>query len=265
MPFFACLRRVAALAKGMKEILQKTIPFDALAQVKLPGIAPMPPEDWIMVDEAYGAQMVERERLLVGFRPAVLAMESVASAACEELLETVLEACVARGDYQVGAEVRCPDGREVAVDRADPLGTIGRLVQQDFCVLEKQGDEHVMTAAILCFPASWTLEQKIGKPLVGIHIPVEEYDGDLARRVQRLFDGIKVGRPMWRKNALWYRDPDLHQPRRENAPREEVGVGEGDYLRSERQSLLRLPKTQAVIFGIHTFVLRREDVAVSPA
>lgn len=244
----------------MREILQKTIPYDALAEVKLPGIAPMNPDDWIMVDDAYAAQVAERERLLADHREAVLAVTEGAEAACGELLETVLAACEARRDYAVGETVRCPDGREVLVDWDDPLGTVGRLVQQDFCVLEKRGDEHVMTAAILCFPASWTLAQKIGKPLIGIHIPVSEYDENIARRVQRLFDGIKVGRPMWRKNALWYRESDLHQPRRENAPREEVGVGEGDYLRSERQSLLRLPKTGAVIFGIHTFVLRREDV-----
>jgi hypothetical protein len=27
------------------------------------------------------------------------------------------------------------------------------------------------------------------------------------------------------------------------------------YLRSERQTLIRLPKTHAVVFGIHTFVV----------
>lgn len=244
----------------MTEILQKTIPYDALADVKLPGIAPMKPEDWIMVDDAYGAQMTERERLLTRSRKAVVAAVDGSKAASDELLDAVLEACAARPDYVVSQTVRCPDGREVVVDREDPLGTIGRLVQQDFCVLEKQGDVHVMTAAVLCFPASWTLAEKIGKPLIDIHIPVPEYDGDLARRVQRLFDGIRVGRPLWRKNVHWYQDPDLYHPKLENAPREQVA--EGDYLRSERQSMLRLPRTQAVIFGIHTFVVKRADVGV---
>ncbi|MGR3713810.1 MAG: heme-dependent oxidative N-demethylase family protein [Shimia sp.] len=241
--------------------LQKTVPYDALAVVKLPGIAPMPSGDWILVDEAYAAQMSERERLLSERPMDVLAMTDGAEAACSELLDTLLEVLQERDDFEIfSSNVVCPDGRSVPVDRADVLETIARLVQQDFCIHEKRGDEHVMTAAVLCFPASWTLAEKIGKPLTQIHVPVAEYDNDIARRVQRLFDGIKVGKPMWRKNVHWYRDPDLFHPMTENAPRQQEV--EGDFLRTERQSLLRLPKTQAVVFGIHTFVLAREDVAV---
>nr|WP_132860358.1 DUF3445 domain-containing protein [Shimia isoporae] len=242
----------------MTEILQKTIPYDALADVSLPGIGPMDKNDWVLVDDAFAAQMSERERLLAERREEVVAVTAGAEEACAELLDAVLSALESRADYQVGPSVKRPDGRRVVVDENDPLGTLCKLVQQDFCVLEKRGDEHVMTAAVLCFPASWTLEEKIGKPLIDIHIPVSEYDANIARRVQRLFDGIRVGKPLWRKNAHWYLEPDLFHPRRENAPRKQEV--EGNYLRSERQSLVRLPKSQAVIFGIHTFVLRREDL-----
>jgi len=51
---------------------------------------------------------------------------------------------------------------------------------------------------------------------------VAEYDVDVAKRVQRLFDGIKPGRPMWRFNVLEYVRPDLFQPRSETDPREAV-------------------------------------------
>ena len=63
---------------------------------------------------------------------------------------------------------------------AQPLLTLGRLVQEDLCLMEPQGDEYDLTGAILCFPASWTLAQKIGRPMTGIHHPVEIYDDDLA-------------------------------------------------------------------------------------
>ena len=64
-----------------------------------------------------------------------------------------------------------------------------------------------------------------------------------------------------RFNQLWYRDPELYQPRPAGAPRR-VGAGSaaGPYYRSERQTLLRLPDTRAVIFAIHTYVLARGDV-----
>ena len=115
--------------------------------------------------------------------------------------------------YAVGPEVRRPDGVTVAIDRADPLGTLGHLVQEDLCLMEKRNEAHVLTAAVLCFPASWRLAEKIGRPLEAIHAPVPEYDPKLARRVQRLFDGVQPGRPLWRVNALRYADPALHQPR----------------------------------------------------
>ena len=129
-----------------------------------------------------------------------------------------------------------------------------RLVQEDLCLMQPVGAEHVLTGAVLCFPASWTLAEKLGRPLSGIHTPVAVYDAGMAARVQRLFDLIRPERPMWRQNALVYADPDLHQPRPEAAPRREKAT-QGRYLRSEKQCLLRVPSSDAVAFTIHTYVV----------
>nr|MDA3888584.1 DUF3445 domain-containing protein [Allgaiera sp.] len=67
-----------------------------------------------------------------------------------------------------------------------------------------------------------------------------------------------------RQNALLYADAALHHPRSEAAPRERP-VGEAPYLRSERQCLLRLPKTGAVVFSIHTYLLRTTDLTPEQA
>ncbi|MGR3813194.1 MAG: heme-dependent oxidative N-demethylase family protein, partial [Cognatishimia activa] len=147
-----------------------------------------------------------------------------------------------------------PDGRAVALNYKDPLGTLAQLVQEDFCILQKQGNEHVLTGALLCFPASWTLAEKFMRPLVRIHKPVRSYDANIAKRVQRLFDGVRVGRPVWRFNALHYADAELFHPRTEDAPRED-DHREQSFLRSERQVIMRLPETDAVVFAIHTYVV----------
>ena len=147
------------------------------------------------------------------------------------------------------------------MERSNPLATLGRLAQEDFCILQKHGDEHVLTGAVLCFPASWMLSEKFMRPLIGIHEPVDSYDTGIAARVQRLFDGVQVGRPMWRFNALWYAVPDLHHPRSIHNRRKRRTSENAPYLRSERQCILRLPQTRAVIFSIHTYVLARASVA----
>ncbi|SEO67652.1 Protein of unknown function [Salinihabitans flavidus] len=243
----------------MTEILQTRIPHDVLSPRPLPGIAPLAMADWLDIDEAYAGQMGARRRLLREARGTVLACEEGALAAAREVLDLVLEQLEGRAGFRRdGTVMHCPDGAEVTLDRDDPLATLGRIVQEDFCILHKRGTEHVLTAAVLCFPASWSLAEKFQRPLIGIHRTVESYDDGLAKRVQRLFDGVKPGRPLWRFNALWYQDPALHQPRTEDDPRRDVSEHDGPYMRSERQCILRLPQSRAVVFSIHTYLLRRE-------
>ncbi|GAB4293716.1 MAG: DUF3445 domain-containing protein [Roseovarius sp.] len=249
----------------MSEILQRATPHDLGAQRPLPGVAPLDPAAWLHVDEAFGAQMAERARLLREARAEVVAMTEGARPACDELLQTVLAWLAAHAPgYAVGeAEVRRPDGVRIGIDRDDPLGTLGLLVQEDLCVMERRpgAAEHVLSAAVLCFPASWRLADKIGRPLSEIHAPVPEYDGDLARRVQRLFDGVREGRPLWRFNLLAYDSATLFQPVSRRDPRSPATAPGAPYLRSERQCVLRLPRTRACVFSIHTYVLRRGTAA----
>jgi len=240
----------------MTEILQQRLPYDVEAKRPLPGIAPLDMAEWLLVDEAFSAQMAERARLLSERRDDVLAVTDGAGPAMAELLQYVLDWLAENGaGYVISAkEVRRPDGVNVPIDRADPMGTLGHLVQEDLCLLEKRGAEHVLTAAVLCFPASWRLAEKIDRPLTAIHVPVPSYDDGIARRVQRLFDGVRPDRPLWRFNALHYADATLHQPRRRVQPGQAEKM---PYLRSERQCVLRLPETRACVFSIHSYVVER--------
>ncbi|PWK62845.1 heme-dependent oxidative N-demethylase family protein [Roseicyclus mahoneyensis] len=233
------------------------LPWMDPATARLPGVQPLGPGDsWLMRDDAFAAQMALRDRLVAERRGAVIAALPGSEAAVEALYVEVLYRLAADPGYDWGeGAVRRPDGVVVPLDPADRLGTLARLVQEDLCLLEPRDGEHVMTAAILCFPASWTLAEKIGRPLTGIHSPVALYDAGMAARVQRLFDMVRPERPLWRQNALVYADAALHQPRPEAAPRREAGA-EGRYLRSEKQCLVRLPSCDAVLFAIHTFVVQ---------
>ena len=237
-------------------IFQKKIPYDFSKQRPLPAIAPLEPAQWLIVDDAYGAQMIERERLLNTNREAVIALSHSALDAAHELLnEVVFFLEKSPGFTKNEGTVTCPDGRTVVIDQSDPLATLGRLVQNDFCILQKEYDEHVLTGAELCFPASRSLAEKFMRPLTIIHEPVTPYDANVAKRVQRLFDGIKVERPLWRFNTLYYASPELFQPKSENDRRVIPEKHQARYFRSERQTLIRLPRTSAVVFSIHTFIL----------
>jgi hypothetical protein len=241
----------------MDTILQSQIPYNPLQQRRLPGIQPATMDNWLTADEAFAAQVALRRRLLAERRDTVLQMEPGALEPAQELLRAVLQQLYPEAATHDGAQITALDGQPVVLDWQAPLASLCQLAQQDFCILQKRGDEHVLTGAILCFPASWSLSEKMSRPLIGIHVPVDSYDAQIAARVQRLFDGVQPGRPLWRHNALWYHDPALHQPRSSQAPRDHSRPDEAGYMRSERQVLLRLPQSRAVVFAIHTYVLER--------
>ena len=237
-------------------ILQKQIPYDT-TYPNLPGTRPISPDEWIICDDAFSQQMALRDKLIGTKKDKVLAISDEAQEAAVELLKMTLDFCVSKLGYKknVNKIVR-PDKVSIEIDLNEPMTFLGRLVQNDFCILQKKNNEHVLTAAALCFPASWLLEEKFLKPLIDIHGPVKEYDDNIAKRVQRLFDGLQINRPVWRFNGLYYEDPNLFQPRSANQPRRKPAPNEVKYFRSERQTIMKLPKTGAIIFGIHTFVVR---------
>jgi hypothetical protein len=243
-------------------VLQKSLPHIVWTDPRLsrlPGVLPLEGDAWICVDEAFAAQMAERDRLIREMPDDVHALQEQARPAADELYARVLAKLRVTPGYLVSdSAVRRPDGIEVALDPGAPLLTLGRLVQEDLCLMQRRGDDYVLGGAILCFPASWSLDEKLGRALIGIHATVKHYTDDLARRVQRMFEVIRVEQPLFRMNALVYVDPKLHQPRREGDPR--LDRTNGQYLRSERQCFLRLPHSDAVLFSIHTYVLHLDDL-----
>lgn len=221
---------------------------------RLPGILPVEGRDWLRIDEAYAPQMALRDRLIAAQADRVHGLLPEARPAATELYQTALDWLRQTPGFTfTDTAATRPDGLAVPLDPGRPLLTLGRLLQEDLCLMERQGDEYALTGGILCFPASWTLAQKLGRPLTGIHDPVPVYDADIARRVARLFDAIRPDQPLWRMNYLTYDDFVLHQPRREGEGRPQP---QGHvFIRCERQCLLRLPLTKAVVFTIHTYVV----------
>ena len=237
-------------------ILQKQIPYDT-TYPNLPGTRPISPDEWIICDDAFSQQMALRDKLIETKKDKVLAISDEAQEAAVELLKMTLDFCVSKLGYKKNInKIIRPDKVSVEIDLNEPMTVLGRLVQNDFCILQKKDNQHVLTAAALCFPASWSLEEKFLKPLIDIHIPVKAYDDNIAKRVERLFNGLQINHPVWRFNALYYEDPNLFQPRSVNKPRRKPAPNKVKYFRSERQTVIKLPESGAIIFGIHTFVVR---------
>ncbi len=208
---------------GMPPILHHSLPALPWCDprlARLPGLLPVEGDAWLLRDEVFGAQMAERDRLLATDAPGYGMMPQARDAAVE-VYDMVLAKLRQDPGYAISVHTaRRPDGVEVRLDRSQPLQTLGRVVQEDLCLMVPDGQgAHILGGAILCFPASWTLAEKLGRAMVRIHAPVPEYDESIARRVQRVLDGVQVGRPMWRMNHNLYASADLFHPRAEADPR----------------------------------------------
>ncbi|AUH64324.1 heme-dependent oxidative N-demethylase family protein [Paracoccus zhejiangensis] len=248
----------------MSTVLQSRLDFAPWADPatrRLPGTIPVTPADWLRVDDAYAGQMALRDRLIADQPEAVLALDERASPAARELLEMILPLLPALGHRVADGSVTRPDGVTVPLDRDVPMATLGRLTAEDLCLMDRRegSEEHLLVAAALCFPAGWTLAQKFLRPMIRIHQPVARYDEDVARRVQRLLDGVQPGRGLMRGTAHWA-SSGLHHPLTEE--RKAIPPGETPFIRVERQCLFRLPESRAVVFSIHTSMIHPD--ALSP-
>ncbi|MFT3689275.1 heme-dependent oxidative N-demethylase family protein [Paenirhodobacter sp.] len=244
----------------MSQIRQTRLSFAPWADPRtrrLPGVVPVGMADWLEVDDAYAGQMALRDDLIARHPGRVLALDETARPAAEELFDLVLAHLPA--GFTQGATIRRPDGLSVTPDRARPLETLGRLVQEDLCLMREGPQGHVLVGAVLCFPAGWTLTEKFGRAMMGIHRPVAKYTEDIGARVQRLMDGVQPGRPLMRGTAH-HSNAALHNPRTEAMGH--TPGGDLPFIRVERQVLLRLPVTRLVCFSIHTYVVAPE--ALSP-
>ncbi len=223
-------------------------PFMEPRTARPPGLMPLNELPLTSRAPDFAAQLAERHRLLSAHPERVLAC---------------LEAGVAPA-AELAADLGC-GGTGLAA-----LRTLGETYVEDWCLLDADPDrdEYRLVAAVLCFPSRWSLAEKIGRPLTEIHDPVPDYAGQLARRVNRVFEALRPGRGLWRVNWLVHATAALHLPKAAAVKTAQVAVPSPDaplYLRTERQSLTRLPQTGAVVFGIKTSICPLEALKPSEA
>ena len=227
-------------------------PFMEARTAHPPGLMPLDPAAWLTCDPDYAAQMAARDALLAAADAEVVAALPEAAAALEEFRALLLDWLAARPEWRLESDACLrPDGARVALD-LDTLTLAGRLCQEDFLLMAPGEPEYRLVAGVLCFPSRWSLSEKLGRPLSAIHAPVPLYDATMARRVNRVFAALAPERPLMRVNWLAAPTDRLRLAQREREKAAHAALDGGFWLRTERQTLRRLPSTRAVVFAIKT-------------
>lgn len=226
------------------------------------GLIAIPESDWIELDDDQREKLVLKRRLLAERHAEVfgaLPGSEVASAAVAKLFFDHLPRRFPTRYPRMGTMFAIAATSELigmSSPSMHPLDLAGRLIPDDLCLMEPDAeDRYVLTAASLCFPSRWRLHEKLGQPVGDIHGPVPDYAEKLAKPVDRFFSALADGRIVMRHNWTIHDRPDLFQPqspRRHEVPPERFA--DDLYLRSERQTLRRVPGTRAILFTIGTRV-----------
>lgn len=210
------------------------------------GIRRLDPADWLLVDDQRDAELAHKADLLAATPNSVLGwLDEVDGHPVTDDAAELLDA--------VTDELKTRHGVSAVLDPdRHPLDAAGRLVQEDLTLLRTRADGvTVLTGGSVCFPSGWFLQEKLGRPLADVHEPIPEYQTELASRVDNYFARITPERPGWRRNWFVYDNPALFQPAdpvhdpADDARRSFV-------IRSERQTMRRLPQTGALVFTIRT-------------
>jgi hypothetical protein len=258
------------------------LPFDGKPHRWTMGLRPLALEDWLWIDERYETEVALRRELLDQRHDEVFQIRPEAEIASSEVLKLVLAFLEKQHPerYQQIQEDKslasAQTTSEMVARALHPLELAGRLVQEDLCVMQaapedaEDAGEYRLTAAALCFPTRWNLREKIGHPMSEIHDPVPGYREQINAPVNQFMRRLKPEKPMWRVNWSLNEDPTLFQPGGHGSAEAAShltpeNAGAEVFLRLERQTLRRLPQTEAILFTIRILQCPLEQLNVSEA
>ncbi|OAX80189.1 hypothetical protein ACJ72_05486 [Emergomyces africanus] len=122
--------------------------------------------------------------------------------------------------------------------------------------------KYVLEAYAACFPSGFDTRKKLGNTLADIHEPIPGYKLKLEKSMDRFFHKLPVGKYVKRANWSVTVDAELFSPfggihARKGDEITQLKLNELDldntFLRCERQTLYRLPRSGALIFSFHTY------------
>lgn len=244
-------------------------PYDGSSTPFTIGLRQLDLATWIEVDRHYESYLEQKRALVARDRGAVFRAEPETEAAQAEVFGLVRDHLIG-GFPSVFPGTRQWEAALAALDRVGteahpPLLAASLLVQEDLVLMRRGDDGWRLAAASLCFPSSWLLSEKFGRSMDDIHAPVPGFGPGTrpAGLIARMFDNLRVDRPVDRLNWSLQTDDELHKPmtsrqRDERAAARPARFGDAPtgraFVRVERQTLRKLPVSGDVLFTIRIFV-----------
>lgn len=240
-------------------------PFDGNPYAPKMGVQALDIAKWIEIDpERWNTELTLRENIVATTPDLVIRALPEATEACLELRDLLAshlaqhfpERYRKHGDlFETRGKTYGPPAGPV-----DALKQLATWTQEDWAILQGETAPRLVGGAIL-FPSRWNLPDKLGLDPLGVHKPVPHFN-TIAGPTERTLARIRDGYPLWRVNWTIHDSADLHVPfpHESDPDLTEGNILEKTYVRTERQTLRRLPKSNAVVFSIRTYLYKISDL-----
>lgn len=243
-------------------------PYDGTSKLFQIGLKQLDLNNWIEIDDTFDFQFAEKRRIYDEHADKVFVAEPGTEDAQAEVLSLLREHLPARFPElysKVGDRLKVVGHPELdGLDALSmpPLHKASLLVQEDLILMRRGEEGWRLAAGSLCFPSSWLLTEKFGKPMSGIHEPVPGFGPGTrnAGLIDRMFDKLQIVQPVERFNWSIQVGDALYHPL-SNAGRIDRATGRPmrfpdveaaarAFIRVERQTLRKLPKSGDILFTI---------------
>jgi dimethylamine monooxygenase subunit A len=133
---------------------------------------------------------------------------------------------------------------------------LGEHWEPDYLLLKREVDEVRLVSGCVCFPSSWALEEKIGHRIEEIHGIVPELNPTIGKQIQTFLERLKPGVSWMRSNWGLSRSAERNQHPSRRMPRLDESVTLDEvFFRVEEQSLVALPESNGILFGIRLKII----------
>jgi hypothetical protein len=154
-----------------------------------------------------------------------------------------------------------------------PFEYITRQVQGDYVLMDQRDNNLYMDAGMVTTQADWSLNFDLGMDFMQWHGPVP-VAGELGvfDRALKFLLLLQLERPVRRLNWTMTINPHLDTspenydqwgPARTTVSAD--NAGQLVHLRVELQMMFRLPRSNAILFGVRAYLLRLDDLVSNPA
>jgi len=211
------------------------------------GVRPLDLRNWIELGSDADAAIAAKPRLMAEHPDTVFAVLDDVEPESTEVAEALIEHLRSRWPDRYG---------QAELDASlHPLDAAARLVPEDLVLLVGRDGQLVFGGGSVCFPNRWDLRSKLGLSMAGVHAPVAQLNEQLEAPIDNFFDRLAPARSFWRLGWGILDTPDWYTPVDGTAAARPSAPGPDDhFLRVERETLRRFPRTNCILFTIRTYV-----------